>query len=264
MITFFDIPADAIPGRAWSPNTWKTRLSLNIKGLPYKTTWVEYPDIKGVLQEHNIGPTGTSRDGNPYYSLPAIIDADDATGEVKAALAESLEIAKYLDAAYPDTPKLVPDAAVQQKFVDDLRGILGPLFIFALKATHTKINEKSKAHFSRARAMNLWPFFHTETLEEIVIPPEVLEKRWAVDVKAAFGALDQRLGSEEEKEWYLGDSVSFVDLVVASYLIWIKKVFGEESREWKDIKSWSNGRWERFDQRFAKYQVVEEESTSRL
>ena len=65
-IVFYDIPGNAHSHKAWSPNTQKTRCallsrlrdvkvisersdlfsySLNYKGIPYKTVWVEYPDI---------------------------------------------------------------------------------------------------------------------------------------------------------------------------------------------------------------------------
>jgi hypothetical protein len=65
-IVLYDIPCK---GRcaAWSANTlkgsvpshparsWKiadssvARLALNFKGVPYETTWIEYPDIAGFL-----------------------------------------------------------------------------------------------------------------------------------------------------------------------------------------------------------------------
>lgn len=45
----YDLPN---PGRnsCWSVNTWKTRAALNFKGIPYKTEWVEFPDIAPLLQ----------------------------------------------------------------------------------------------------------------------------------------------------------------------------------------------------------------------
>lgn len=60
-VVFYDIPGNAHPQKAWSPNTQNTRYAsrreqeglltdtlryiLNYKGIPYKTVWVEYPDI---------------------------------------------------------------------------------------------------------------------------------------------------------------------------------------------------------------------------
>jgi hypothetical protein len=61
-IIFYDIPGNVQPSKAWVQNTQKTRCvtiarynmpgefmftryTLNYKGLPYRTMWVEYPDI---------------------------------------------------------------------------------------------------------------------------------------------------------------------------------------------------------------------------
>ena len=45
----FDIPGK--DGLAWSPNVWKVRAVLNYKKLPYKTEWIEFPDIEPKLKE---------------------------------------------------------------------------------------------------------------------------------------------------------------------------------------------------------------------
>jgi Glutathione S-transferase, N-terminal domain len=99
MVTLYDVPTTQ--QKPWSPNTWKTRYSLNYKGLPFRTEWVEYPDIAGIYcnNEPKVPPTEISKDGSPYYSLPLI--KDDTSG-TPVFVAESFEIAKYLDKTYPD------------------------------------------------------------------------------------------------------------------------------------------------------------------
>ena len=47
---------------------------MNIKGLPYRTVWVEYPDIVAVLEKIGAPPAGKAPDGSPKYTLPAIYD----------------------------------------------------------------------------------------------------------------------------------------------------------------------------------------------
>lgn len=119
VIIFYDISSLA-PGKAWSPNTWKTRsvvhspslpslqfhshvgtrYLLNIKGLPYRTQWVELPDIADLLKALGVSPNLAS----PFpYSLPAIYDP-----RTKRAIMDSAEIAKYLDDEYPATPVVIP------------------------------------------------------------------------------------------------------------------------------------------------------------
>ncbi|THU78683.1 hypothetical protein K435DRAFT_786154 [Dendrothele bispora CBS 962.96] len=58
-LVFFDIPSKI---GAWSPNTWKTRYSLNYKGIPYKTVWVESPDIAKTLKDLVIAAYMTQPD----------------------------------------------------------------------------------------------------------------------------------------------------------------------------------------------------------
>ncbi|KAF8994799.1 hypothetical protein BDQ17DRAFT_1524749 [Cyathus striatus] len=101
MITFYDIHSTA-PKTAWSLMVWKIRYILNYKNLPYKTIYLEYPDIETTSKNLGIPPTATKVDGSPYYTLPAIHDSS-----TNKALADSLRIAQYLDATYPDTPAVV-------------------------------------------------------------------------------------------------------------------------------------------------------------
>ncbi|KAF8588673.1 hypothetical protein K439DRAFT_1233675, partial [Ramaria rubella] len=79
------------------------RILLNYKGIPYKTTWVSYPDIEPTLKKLGCSPTGTKPDdpSKPFYTLPAIIDTSNGT---QVVIADSLAIAEYLEAKYPDRP----------------------------------------------------------------------------------------------------------------------------------------------------------------
>lgn len=76
------------------------RYLLNIKGLHYRTQWVELPDIADLLKSLGVPPNPIS----PFpYSLPAIYDS-----RTKRTIMDSAEIAKYLDDQYPDIPAVLP------------------------------------------------------------------------------------------------------------------------------------------------------------
>ena len=47
-LTLYDIPSKG--QKCWSPNVWKTRLVLHYKQIPYKTEWIEYPEIEPKLK----------------------------------------------------------------------------------------------------------------------------------------------------------------------------------------------------------------------
>lgn len=74
------------PARPYSPHCWKVAMALAHKGLDFEsvpTTFVEVPKVEG----------GVSR------TVPVIRDGD-------AVVADSFQIALYLDEAYPDRPTL--------------------------------------------------------------------------------------------------------------------------------------------------------------
>ena len=98
---------------------------MNFKGIPYKTEWVEFPDIEAVVKKQGGAPTGKKPDGSPFYTLPMIFDPS-----TKTVVTESSNIAKYLDKTYSNTPQLFPagTTALQTVFLDTVvPGILGPL-----------------------------------------------------------------------------------------------------------------------------------------
>lgn len=99
MIVLYDIPSRH--GSCWSWNTWRTRLVLNYKGLPYRTIWLEYPDIAPTLQSLGI----SAHKDVPAYTLPAITLSDGRH------IMGSMEIAQELDRLSP-TPSLQLDLPV--------------------------------------------------------------------------------------------------------------------------------------------------------
>lgn len=94
-ITFYDI-ASAPPLRTFAANPWKIRLALNYKRVPYKTQWVQMPDIAAVREKLGVPANRTNADGSPYHTLPVI--EDQSTG---ALVGDTFEIAQYLDSTYP-------------------------------------------------------------------------------------------------------------------------------------------------------------------
>ncbi|KDQ50490.1 hypothetical protein JAAARDRAFT_141856 [Jaapia argillacea MUCL 33604] len=148
-ITLFDIPAAKVKGGAWSPNTWKTRYALGFKGLPFKTVWLEYPDIEAALKQVGAKPTTNKPDGTPLYTLPVIHDPN-----TKQVICDSFAIAEYLDATYPNGPLLFPKGtkALQASFESALTSTaLSPLFPLLLPASGYVLNPSSAVYFRQTR-----------------------------------------------------------------------------------------------------------------
>ena len=214
------------------------RFSLAYKGLPYKTVWVELSDIATTLKAAGIPPSSIRPDGTPDYTCPAIYDPS-----TKTSLSESALIAEYLDKQYPDTPKIFPvgSRALQYAFLDQFLGSIVPLFQFAVPATYRILNKESDAYFRATREA----MFGTK-IENITPTGAEREVEWA-KVKAVFNTVDGWLQlAKADGPYLLGKEPGFVDFVVAGYVLWMKNIWGDESAEWKDIKTWNEGRWEKY------------------
>ncbi|ORX52484.1 hypothetical protein DM01DRAFT_1391777 [Hesseltinella vesiculosa] len=95
-IVFYDLELDT-PNEIWSPNTARTRVCLNIKKIPFETRWLTFFDVQTVIPEltqNGVAPT-----------VPVIVDKAHGDKVVQ----ESWEIARYLDEAFPEAPKLIGD-----------------------------------------------------------------------------------------------------------------------------------------------------------
>ena len=263
-IGLYDIPS-TLPGIAWSPNTWKTRqashstvhtplsppiqlrYTLNYKGIPFTTKWVEHPDIEPTCKKIGAFPTTTRDDGSPLYTLPVIHDPN--TG---ITVSDSARIATYLDEQYPDTPRLasVPKP-LESAFLAAQRGLVLPtLYTFALPKAMEHLNKASEEYFRRNKFKVISPLCpagdpRTAALEKM---------------KTEFGLLDAWLKSAGEGHgpFVTGKEVSYLDFCVSTPVLWMKRIYGEDSVEWEALKSWHGGRWESLLQALQAYEIYPE------
>ncbi|KAI0720040.1 hypothetical protein C8T65DRAFT_634658 [Cerioporus squamosus] len=237
-IVLYDIPAN-VPGTAFSGNTLKTRFCLNYKGLPFKTVWVEYPDIARTCKELGVGPTGTWPDGSPMYTLPAIHDPSTGT-----SVTNSTAIARYLDETYPDTPRVIPEGteALHEAFEVALASTIAPqIFYILFPAVYGRVHVVSKPHFKTARESLLGG-----KLEEwSPLGSEAREQQW-VKLEAGLGRVERWMTADgKERRFFMGDKPSFADFVFGARLLGLKRAIGEEGAEWKRVEQWHGGRWAR-------------------
>ncbi|KAJ7729647.1 hypothetical protein DFH07DRAFT_177799 [Mycena maculata] len=243
-IIFYDIPSTA-PGCAWSPNTWIIRYALNLKGLEYKTVWVEYPDIADLCKRIGAAPSMIRKNGSPYYTLPVI--EDPATGTV---LSESLLITEYLDATYPGTHALIPPGTrtLQRSSYDHVTTASTE---YIMPAVADILRPRSKGYFVRTREESFG-----KKLADMTPTGEAHEIAWK-ELEAGFGRVSSWM---KDDMFVMGDVVSYADLVVAGEFQWFKKSFGEESDKWKDMLTWQGGRWAKLVNNLQKYEGPAEEA----
>ncbi|KAJ7686862.1 hypothetical protein B0H17DRAFT_705483 [Mycena rosella] len=244
ILTLYDI-ASTVPGQAWSPNTTKARYALNFKGIPFKTVWVEHPDIEALCKK--IGAKSTSATGL-QYTLPVI--HDPSTG---AVVSDSIEIAQYLDATYPSLPRLIPagTAALHYAFTDAHAATLGPLYAYALPATLLILNPAGQDYFRRTREKLL---FGGRRLEDVTPTGDEHVVMW----KKLQDGLDQVDGwiskNGSDSKYFMGEVMGYADITIGAYLRWAKVVL--EKEKWEDILSWNGGRWANLMRDLEKYETV--------
>ncbi|KAF2402092.1 hypothetical protein EJ06DRAFT_537261 [Trichodelitschia bisporula] len=119
-LLLYDIPTRDGSG-CWSPNPWKTRLALNYKGIPYKTEWLEYPEITPKLSSLGIPPRPPGGIPNVPYTIPTVRLPSGAL------VMDSANIAPALEAAYPSHPSLHLDSPLWARIEALVPSIIYPL-----------------------------------------------------------------------------------------------------------------------------------------
>jgi glutathione S-transferase len=219
-----------------SPIRW----ALNIKGIKFTTVWVEFQDIERVAKEVGAKPTATKPNGTPWYTVPIIVDPN-----TKTTISDSWNIALYLEKTYPSV-RLFPEgtfgiqSAFQFAFASAvLSKFPGVMFSFI----HANISAPAAAHVRWIREAQMG-----KTIEEL---SENADAQWE-SYKNGYGIV---------ADWYekngtgfiSGNSITYGDIIVAGWLQWIKRLAGEQSKEWKNIESWHGGRWIQLLNEFSKY-----------
>ena len=100
------------PHQVLKPHTSPSprRFILNYKKIPYTTEYIGISGIAPVLQAIGALPT---RETEPRYSVPAIIDAN---ADPPVVLADSVVIASYLEKTYPEPPIYPHGQAAHEKW----------------------------------------------------------------------------------------------------------------------------------------------------
>ncbi|KLO12300.1 hypothetical protein SCHPADRAFT_915666 [Schizopora paradoxa] len=246
-VTLYDI-RDATQSNGWIPSIWRIRLILNYKRLPYRTVWIDFPEIDRTMRSINAPYTSRRSDGRPVYTLPVIVDPIRSPA-APVVLSNASAIAEYLEVAYPARP-LFPDGtkALQTLFVHYLQGDFSrPLLPIMVPLSHQRLPERSQAHF----------FNPGQAPHEPYPPGPSREQAWrAVRDNFDFLAtvLDKNNGDDGDGDLVSGRDLTYSDFALCAILIWIEKVSPQEG--WPRIKQWNNGRWNRLMDRCRDYMDI--------
>lgn len=223
---------------------------LNYKRLPYRTVWVEFPDVEATLRSVGALPSAVRSDGRPLYTLPVIVDPlrSPMAPEV---LSNTNKIAEYLESTYPARP-VFPEGsrALQTLFVHYIQEVFArPLLPIMVPLSHQRLPERSQSHF---RGM---PGYSSPggIISTSLPPGPQREQAWqAVHEQFDFLAmiLDKNSG-DGDRTVAMGRELTYADFALCSVLIWIERMAAHDG--WSRIRQWNGGRWVRLYERCREY-----------
>src|ERR1700683_1332398 len=126
-------------GRSASPFVWRIRYALAHKGIPFETVYLGFTEIPTVF-------------GGKFKTVPILEHAD-------TALAESWDIAEYLDRAFPQQPPLFNSAAEHSlvRLIDAwfMNEVMRKMFRLYVKDVHDAARPEDRPYFRQSREKNM-------------------------------------------------------------------------------------------------------------
>ncbi|KAM3505176.1 hypothetical protein MY10362_003120 [Beauveria mimosiformis] len=235
-VHFFDI--DSVlsgPNRSWSSSTLKIRMVLNYKNIPYKQSFISYPDIAPLLKSFSVTPHSK---GRMQYTLPAICHPESVTANAAGAMMDSLPIARHLDKLFPSPPLFPSVKASYALALATEKLVLGAaregLFLLLPKAADV-LDARGKEYFLRTRAE-----WFGKPLPELAITEKDETRRVIDAMKAELEIFVVMLAGVEGKQGpYLeGKSPGYADFILVTFLSWSHRV---DMDIWREIMSMGNG-----------------------
>ncbi|KAL1968312.1 hypothetical protein VTN77DRAFT_2147 [Rasamsonia byssochlamydoides] len=223
-VHFFDITSK-LPGplKSWSPNTLKTRLVLNYKGIPYTQSFISYPDIASLLKSLNVPPLA---EAVMPYTLPAIVHKASVTANPNGAMNDSLPIALHLDKTFPapQYPPLFPSGdasyALALAVAKIISNVVGKGIPILMPKVADILDERGSKYFHETRSK----IFGKPLAELLPQSEEAAESVWN-DMKKELNVLADMLKGKPGKEgpFFEGTKPGYADLQLVAYLAWFER-----------------------------------------
>ncbi|KKO99353.1 hypothetical protein THAR02_08538 [Trichoderma harzianum] len=194
----------------FSPVVWRIRLLLNYKQIPYKTVFLEMPDIEPTLKGLGLPPHDPAS-GNLNYTVPTIHHLP-----TNKYIMDSKPISEFLESTYPD-PSVPLTSELGTEIEAKVRSLFAPTFYRSAMPREVHIlSPRAQEYFRRSREGRFG-----KTLEELLAGEE---ERWqAVDAdRRAVGELmrtNKALGP-----FILGARPSYSDFFIAGSLQSVKVI----------------------------------------
>lgn len=151
----------------FSPAVWRIRLMLNYKHIPYRTIFLEFPDIEPTLKGLGLVPGQSASGSKIQYTVPAIQHVPTNT-----YIMDSVPIAQFLESTYPDPP--VPlTSELGREIEAKARAVVSTAFRTSVMPREMGIlSPRAQEYFRRKREASLG-----HRLEDL-LDPDKEEQAW--------------------------------------------------------------------------------------
>ncbi|KAI0132941.1 hypothetical protein BJ170DRAFT_615792 [Xylariales sp. AK1849] len=189
----------------FSPTVWRIRLILNYKHIPYRTIFLDFPDIEPTLKGLGLVPSGSA--AGPQYTVPAIHHVPTNT-----YMMDSDPIAQFLESTYPSPPVPLTSELGGQIWAQS-RAVLGPAFRVSILPREIRIlSPRGQEYFRRTREASLGPQFAD------LPDPDKEEQTWAA-VGDGMRAVSELMQTHQaDGPFILGARPSYSDFFIAGSL----------------------------------------------
>ena len=167
-------------------------------------------------------------------------------------MSESYDIVQYLDKQYPSSPRVIApgtlafETAYYKYFLTSVRSKWPrPIHLYLYEIS----SPESAAFLKESREAAFG-----DTLVNIAKNPQ---SQWDA-YKDAFNSVALPIYEKAEGIFLKGDEPGWADFVTASALFSIKTLYGSDSKEWKYIETWDNGRWVKLIRDLEPYAYIDE------
>ncbi|WPH01513.1 Hypothetical protein R9X50_00435900 [Acrodontium crateriforme] len=198
-LILYDLPSKGEKPTCWSYNAWKTRLALNYKTIPYRTSWTEYPSIAPQARTFGIEPNPSV--SSTGFSIPIARFPDGKY------IMNSLQIAHELEKFQPE-PSLRLENGYVQPTTESVNLIVRALAPRAVpRVWELLLNPASQPYFHETRTRRFGM-----ALTDVA---ESLEARDAWENAMPGVERLKALLHENEGPFIAGEEVSYADFILA-------------------------------------------------
>uniref|UniRef100_A0A383V4R0 Uncharacterized protein n=1 Tax=Tetradesmus obliquus TaxID=3088 RepID=A0A383V4R0_TETOB len=256
LLVFYDISSPIQP-RSYAPNPSKSRLALSFKQLPFKTTWVDIPDIPEVRKGLDCAAVRKHHDGSEYFTLPMI--QDPASGRV---IGDSFDIAVYLEDTFPQSGGCLFPPDSTRTGLDYESPHKDSSFLVPLSpqqggkhADYARFNWHVDASFTAYVGL-VGEFLPFNPQSADRVRQIFLQRGWSgvslsaehrqqllAGCKAGLQSLAECFMVNSSGPYLEGSSASYADFIVGGWLNMFSETMPAE--EWREFRSWYGGAFAR-------------------